>query len=349
MRVIIWLQIFALLGFLKSEIATACTYAQSYGMDNYRHYSTEKRDWLREDGTFVAVVKTEKYGSDKAKPSQYASDDIPENSGRILKFKLKPVRIIQGSPPEKIRVPEMTESEIHYERAYLEKSKMNFDFWDGFQLSAIESSWHGQWTSCGLSGQNIYLEDQYYLIIGKNKDELYGTGIFLWEPIKSPHDPFVDAVASIIAGERPNPLAITPKEFFEQMWGYQQFDVKECPNSPKYKFMSHDAPDHQGVFGLTDKFDFDVSLKAQNFLFTQECKIWDEYLIIERRLTTIGRAVPFSKFGGLDYPVHRFLKITNGMINVDDIPTNYEFTGEKIIPIEKVKSWIREGQAANAR
>jgi len=340
MRLIVWLQICVLLGLLKSDIAAACTYAQSYGMDNYRHYSTEKRDWLRADNTFIAVVKTKKYSSIEAEPEtqRFGDKEVPENSGRILKLKLVPVRNIQGVSPEIVQVPEMTDTEKEYEKAYLKKSKMNFDFWDGFQLSAIESSWHGKWSSCGLWGENIYLENQYYLIIGKTEDELYGAGIFLWEPINSPDDPFVDAVASIIADERPNPLVIRPKEFFKQMWGYQQFDVKECPNS------SDDAPDHLEVFGKTDKFNFDVPLKAQNFLFTQECKVWDEYLIIERRLSSMGRAVPFPVFGDIEYPVHRFLKITNGMVNVDDIPTNYEFTDEKIIPVEQIKIWIKAGQ-----
>ena len=45
-------------------------------------------------------------------------------------------------------------------------------------------------------------------------------------------------------------------------------------------------------------------------------------------------------------PKHRYLKITDGEIDMTDIPTNYEFTGGNIIPVEQVKSWIREGRAA---
>ncbi len=39
----------------------------------------------------------------------------------------------------------------------------------------------------------------------------------------------------------------------------------------------------------------------------------------------------------LEMPKHRFLRITNGTVNTDDIPTNYEFTGEKSSPLNRSK------------
>lgn len=323
-------------GILPSK-ALACSYAPEIfsGMDNYYAYSTWTRDVLQEEDYFATVVKTKNRGSKSAKNSTFYSFLSENSPDKLWKLKLKIELEIIGQAPKKVYAPVMTEAEEILEKNYLSTEKNVFDFWDGFQLTAAKSTWYGDWTSCGLTGDNIFLNNQSYLIIGRNEK------IFYAEPVNGVDDPIVLGIAAFINRDDNNPLNMLPKRFFNQMNGYQVFEIKECPNSYAIEKNSYD--DYLSMFENLEEENLLQPIKTQNFLFTEQCQIGDRYLLIERKLETYTRAGQY-RVGDMKDPAHRFVKIENGMIVLDDIPTNYEFVGSESVPVDQVKTWIKESR-----
>jgi len=325
--------------FSINAIACQPSYQFLLEIDDYYQYDDRrKKSFYDNDDLFVAIVYTKKKSSESAEKNYKNHRD--DDSGRLDKMQLKLIERIKGKPPKTVIVPRMTQKEIAREKKYMTESMDMFDYWDGLQFSYASSDWYGMESMCSPVGKLTLINKQHYLIIG------YGDDVYYTEPIADTNDVIVESVKGLLARDKSSPLRISSKSFMEEMNGFQTVRVKHCPEF-EYGFDQYammwrdpDIPNTDKMFENLDEDGIKIELETANFFEIASCNIGDRYLIVERPYKYYKRA----RGSALDMPKHRFLKITNGNINVDDIPTNYEFTSEKIIPIEKVKTWIKEGR-----
>lgn len=328
---------------MVSGVAKACQPSYQYllEIDNYYQYNDQlKKNLYYKDDVFAAVVYAKKKSS-KAADSSY-KNHRDDGSGRLDKMRLKLIETLKGTPPKSIVVPRMSEKEIAREKKYIIEPKDMFDFWDGLQFSYASSDWYGMESMCSPIGDLTLKNKQSYLVIG------YGSKVHFAEPVTGEDDILAKAVKALFNRDETSPLKISSKSFFKEMHGFRHVRTKYCPDF-EYDFREvammwgePEIPSADIMFESLSEHGFKIELETANFLETEKCHSGDQYLIIERPYKYYSR----DRGSALDMPKHRFLKITNGKINVDDIPTNYEFTDEKIIPVEQVKAWIREGREA---
>lgn len=349
--------------FLGSTLsAQACSYPASMhsGMDDYFVYNSYELEDLLDDETTIAVVTTKKTGTLRPDHTGLGWGSDPERSPNLLiKMKLDVIELLKGKELSNLTriVPEMDQKEKRAAIARLER-KNEFDHWDGFQFSAQTSNWYGEWTSCGLSGDKVLLNDQHYLLA--RKESRHYAKDFILEPITGLDDPLVAHFRNLIQDNAESPLKITPNAFFENMEGYKVFDVMACPFKQKddetdeektvrWNLQRQLEPDDYDkmnyIYGVVEDSNPSIALKPQNFIFRSTCQIGDRYLVIERQFKSVNGNS--RDFPAMDNPKHRYLRVSNGLIDIADIPTEYEIQGSSKIPVGRVKTWIREGVATN--
>lgn len=336
---------------MVSSAAQACSFSPIAfsGLEDYSVYDSDKLGALRYKGMNVALIKTKKLKSLSPNSDKIFWDD-PELPNILYELRLEVIDVLQGSFPEDetIIVPKMSDEDKKEFQLRLNRNT-GFNFWDGFQLTRQASNWYGDMTSCGPHGEIVLENDQYYLIGRTN------TQVRFLEPVSGPDDSLVQAIKNLVNDNEDSPLKIDVRSFLSNIDGYIVFDVMACPpprreNSTdiplRYRYShlqrdDYDEFDH--IYGVVEETPNAAKLKPQNFMLREECKIGDRFLVLEKQYAD----VLLRSWRVMDLPKHRYMQITNGKIDMTDIPTNYEFTGETIIPVEQVKAWIREGGAAS--
>lgn len=338
-----------LTGMLFFGNASACSFAPYAfsGLDDYSVYDSYLLKTLSNDKTRVALVKTKKVKKQTPDENKliFAKNGHPNT---LYKMRMEIVEVLKGSfsDDESIVVPKMSNSGTEELQKRLNRHS-DFNFWDGFQLSSQRSSWYGSHTSCGPTFDKVLQKKQHYVIVQT------GTYLVVAEPVSGPDDPFMRDINNLIQGNEASPLKISAKTFLNNIDGYKVFDVtacppeeeasKEIPLSHRYDYFDSEYFENfDHIQGVVEESSGENKLKPQNFLFRHECLVGERFLVLEK---PYSEAFP-SSWRVMDFPIHRYAKVTNGTINVDDIPTNYEFTGEKVISVEQVKTWIREGREA---
>lgn len=216
----------------------------------------------------------------------------------------------------------------------LVQPNLNFAFWENIRLPEQITS-IGQWPdSCGTTYDEPTVSDgKIYMILGAN----YGQSSRLI------HIARVDEVDSdlveafrLIANDVPEaPHKLSPAKYFSQMQGFSDINVIECPGRGDFKFEDSRfaGPERQlnKLYTVSEAYNAE-ELEFRDVMYFNggrnpedfKCNFGDRFLVIHS-----------------EYP--KFLKVDQGRINISDILTDIVITGSNSLPVEQVKTWIKEG------
>lgn len=226
----------------------------------------------------------------------------------------------------------------------------DFSFWDRRDLTVPGVHGYAGVTSCGPHPSDTLLADQYYLQF-KQKDRTIGLEI-----VSGPDDPIVAEFIKVQSGKFPTKTHRTANKYFNEMYGYTELEVKDCPHADSFEVYglnffgdrearkgSISAPfevleSYNSEESKLDLYDFYSYISRTNE-DQLECNIGDRYLVTERtsESTSRGRGHYFA----VTPPRHRYLKIENENIDTNDILSMISVRAETP-NVKTVKSWIRE-------
>lgn len=226
----------------------------------------------------------------------------------------------------------------------------DFSFWDRRDLTIPGVYGYAGITSCGPHPSDTLLPNQHYLQF-KQKNRTIG-----FEIVSGPTDPLVAEFVKIKAGAFNTKILRQPEDYFKEMTGYVDFEIKACPHADSFDvyglnfFGKREArkelisesfevlENHNSEESELDLYDF-YSYISRNNEGKLKCNIGDRYLVAERisESTSRGRGHYFS----VTPPRHRYLKIENEKINTSDILSMISVR-EDTPNVKTVKSWIRE-------
>lgn len=347
----------AIFGFLFLAIhglANACTPLPNHisQVDNYQRY--KKTDWdfdIWDENSFVTLIKTKKkkIRKEESPTKAYYWWGEPEELkiknpvNRVYEFELVVVENLKGefNPSKNFDAPKMTKEKKMLEAEYLAKPK-TFDFWDGLDLTSPTSSWHGI-SACGGPASETLLKDHYYLVFGKDSEARY------FEPLSSLDDPLLTKFRKVFSQTTEHALLRTPKNFFSHMTGFKTVKARTCPfgegsEDDHYIWRPSNATKEtfENSIETLDSYNSQHPITIQNFMSNVKCYPGDKYLVLERLFEPSRPTIGFV----IVEPKHRFVKIEDGEIDTRTIPSRITIKEPYILPVEQVKTWIREGREA---
>ena len=232
----------------------------------------------------------------------------------------------------------------------------SFAFWDRRGLSVPLVGGYSAPTSCGAMPSKTLLPNQYYLHFKK------GERTIGFEIVSGPDDPLVNEFVENMKGRSGTKIRRAPKDYFEEMSGYQDLVLSECPSESELEILrwgfssGSGGPKTVNSKLITGQHSHHNSqpkdLSVINFMSYQrhvngrdlECQIGKRYLVLDKvsKRPSYGQSGMFF----VNPPQHRFIEVTNGKIDTDDILSQITIipdeNNESLVEVDDVKIWIRE-------
>jgi len=346
----------ALLSLLGWSSASACSPSQMVmtGEQNYQAlkpsaYSSWSDPELSIGLVYAKKKKTRKrdvftgYGGPEKKP--------------FVKIKFRLIENISGDyvKDEATWFPKIDSAGERRELGRIGKPK-SFAFWDRRGLSTPQIQGYSVGTSCGPMPSTTLLPGQHYLHFKKGERTV---GL---EIVSGPDDPLVLNFIEAAKGLAESKIRRTPKDYFEEISGYQEFVLKACPTEMEIELItwgSYGGPtgptpllnvsqksDYNSDFGDLKLIDF---ISYQNHVQGRDwkCEIGKRYLVLDKVSPRLfGRDVTMFS---VNPPRHRYIEISNGMIDTNDILSHISIlpneVGQTHLDVEQVKRWIRDANS----
>jgi len=343
----------ALVSLLGWSSASACSPSRMVmtGEQNYQAlkpsaYSSWSDPELSIGLVYAKKKKTRKrevstgYGGPKKKP--------------FVKIKFRLIQNISGGyvKDETTWFPKIDDAGERRELARIGKPK-SFAFWDRRGLSTPQIQGYSASTSCGPMPSTTLLPGQHYLHFKKGKRTV---GL---EIVSGPDDPLVLDFIEAAKGLSESKIRRTPKDYVEEISGYQEFELKACPTETEIELLrwgSYGGPtgpeaplhvsqksDYNSDFGGLKLIDF-ISYQKQVKGHDWKCQTGKHYLVLDKVSPRLSGRVVTMFF--VNPPRHRYIEISNGMIDTNDILSHITFLTEEdggtLVDVTHVKRWIRE-------
>jgi len=280
------------------------------------------------ENRFIAIVKTKLVRQEPAKYGGYTEN--------VLRFKVKDVIHGDIRTLPKRKFP-------HDPDATNPKNISTFNMWENNEIKSPTTLIGTGPDSCGRSYPALLLQPrERYLVIGTIGSDgdpyIYSAAI-----LETKKDPIISAIRKIAANADDAPNKISAEDYFKNMSGFAEINILQCPKREDFVYTDSRFATAEKQIGTlvsfedtfnvsTDRFDFrDIghyqNQKTQNNNYSDKasavCQYGHKYLHIK------------SSFD-------KYLAITQGRINTDDIITNFEITGSKLVNVTNIKNWIRE-------
>lgn len=339
-----------------SSFAGACSFSdvQLSGQASYRIYENRLENLLKSDEAYIGIIKT---GTVREYEDTIENIRGQEETRTFLDLKIANIETLLGEAPDFTDsdwtvAPKFSATE-HLAESNYASTPRPFGFWDQLSLSSPKVPWFGTWSNCGFDVRKTLDTDTYYLAF----DEPYGPMAF--EPLNGLRDPLISDFKALIAGRTSAKTHMTPQKFFSNIDGYNEIVITACP-SAIYEgsdgLITHatvyDVEDFTGdnTFKSLEHYKSDLShIRLLDLLGYEDwtnvfpvdaCVVGARYLVLE---TTYENPRVRQDWLWGETPIkHRFLKVQNGVIDLANVKSNIKISGEPIISVEKVKTWITE-------